>query len=986
MTQTNEANEFWVSRWEETVRNSAALSVLIAFALFGNIVFQFDVQLGTDSPEFAILFASRIVVCLPVPVLVYLAFTNEPKLTALFSAQLVLVLAFSLSNSLAIYFSGTQGNSYLLQHYLSLLLALAVFQIPTRLAMISASISTLSLAAAWIAGGKQTGLGVTQIGLSGLLLIALLIFHKAAHKRRVAVFEKNREREEKEQEYVRELSETRQQLQKILTNLYETIYQTDADGLVVYASPSVERLLGYTPEDVIGTPLAALYKNPKSRDELLARLAANPGQFVSIESELIRKDGTTIWVETNTRLLLDENGHPAGVEGSTRDITEKHELNEKLIEYQETLESRVADRTKKLEASQSRFSQIITSTSQGYWRVDRDRIIQEVNPAMCRLLQCSEQEILGRKSSDFVATDNLATLDTQNKLRKKGLAAAYELTLKRPNGSTVPCIIHPSLLRNETGEVIGSMSLATDISDIKDANAELERARSVAETANEAKTSFLANMSHEIRTPMNGIIGMSELLSQTHLDDNQGQMLSTISDSANALLRIIDDVLDISKVEAGRMELASVEFQPVGLVEDVLRITRPLSDQSDVRMLFRADPDCMGRVRCDPVRLRQIILNLISNAIKFARPESGIRRVVIHLKRTPDGQFAFSIEDNGIGISEENQKKLFQAFSQAEASTTRRFGGTGLGLAISRGLAQRMGGDIIVHSELGVGSTFTAILPLEPVANSEPDIDFSGLTVFINRDAEYMPQPYVNLIRHYGGQFVSVEDPAEFRASIKSCTDQPIVILPRSDVKHLDDLNQPTTSGLTPRFLVFDYQDPGILPPLPDNALDIRAFPLFPNVFLEKISALAGRRKHIFTTAPAQTAATPDGDDARKCRILVVEDNPINLMVIERQLETLGYDHISAEDGIEGFRLWQAEPVTLVLTDLHMPNLDGYGLTRKIRDTETALGQPAIPIIALTANAMQGERENCLSNGMNDYLTKPLALNDLEKAIAHWAK
>jgi len=226
--------------------------------------------------------------------------------------------------------------------------------------------------------------------------------------------------------------------------------------------------------------------------------------------------------------------------------------------------------------------------------VDRDRIIQEVNPAMCRLMQCTEQEILGHKSADFVATDNLATLETQNKLRKKGYAASYELTLKRPNGSTVPCIIHPSLLRNEEGEVIGSMSLAADISDIKDANAELERARSEAEMANEAKSSFLANMSHEIRTSMNGIIGMSELLSQTKLDDKQGQMLSTVSDSANALLRIIDDVLDISKVEAGRVELASVEFQPVGLVEDVLRITRPLSDQSDVRMLFRADPDCIG--------------------------------------------------------------------------------------------------------------------------------------------------------------------------------------------------------------------------------------------------------------------------------------------------------------------------------------------------------------------------------------------------------
>ena len=225
LKQKVEEFDFWVSRWEEVVRNSAALSVLIAFALFANIVFQFDVQLGTDTPEIAALFASRAAVFLPVPILVYLVFTSEPKLNALFSAQLVLVLAFSLSNSLAIYFSGIQGNSYLLQHYLSLLLALAVFQIPTRPAIISAGISTLSLIAAWVAGGKQTTLDVKHIVLSVLLLIALVIFHKAAHKRKVATFEKNREREAQEQEYVRELSETRQQLQKILTNLYETIYQ-----------------------------------------------------------------------------------------------------------------------------------------------------------------------------------------------------------------------------------------------------------------------------------------------------------------------------------------------------------------------------------------------------------------------------------------------------------------------------------------------------------------------------------------------------------------------------------------------------------------------------------------------------------------------------------------------------------------------------------------------------------------------------------------
>jgi CheY-like chemotaxis protein/nitrogen-specific signal transduction histidine kinase/HPt (histidine-containing phosphotransfer) domain-containing protein len=395
--------------------------------------------------------------------------------------------------------------------------------------------------------------------------------------------------------------------------------------------------------------------------------------------------------------------------------------------------------------------------------------------------------------------------------------------------------------------------------------AEAERERAEAEAANQAKSTFLATMSHEIRTPMNGVLGMMEVLDRQGLNASQQRTVATMRDSAQALLRIIDDVLDFSKIEAGRLELEAAPFSLSGLIDGVLSTFQAQAVAKGLILSGAVEPGSDDTLIGDATRVRQILFNLLGNALKFT--ERG--RITVRAGTAPLGggrtQVTLAVEDTGIGIDEEQRRRLFQPFAQADSSTTRRFGGTGLGLSIVRRLANLMEGDISAQSEPGKGSTF-----------------------------------FVRLV------FDAAPKDALFTATQHSA------------------------------------------------------------------ACHAGR-------------ALPLPRSGERPVVLVVDDHPVNLEVLVRQLELLGVEADTAVDGVEALEAWSTKPYAAVLADIHMPRMDGYELTRKVRAIEAERsGSSRTPVVAVTANAMKGEEERCLAAGMDAYLVKPVNIDWLRATLVRW--
>jgi len=410
----------------------------------------------------------------------------------------------------------------------------------------------------------------------------------------------------------------------------------------------------------------------------------------------------------------------------------------------------------------------------------------------------------------------------------------------------------------------GLAGIYTDISELKRREAELEQARDEAEAANQSKSTFLATMSHEIRTPMNGVLGMMEILERQGVDEEQRPTVETMRESAQALLRIIDDVLDFSKIDAGRLELESTAFSLSGVIEGAMAAMRPQGLDKGLTLTADIDPGSSDALEGDPGRVRQILINLLGNAVKFT--ERGFVRMAASTAPLGDGRIrvSLSVADSGIGMDDAQLSRLFEPFAQADSSTTRRYGGTGLGLSIVRRLAQLMEGDVNVESKLGAGTTFRITLVLRAAPADSP------------------------------------------------------------------------LRAITP------------------------------------LAARARRRQ------PAESAA----------RVLVVDDHPVNLKVLVKQLQMLGIAADTAVDGVEALAMWRAGHYAVVLADVHMPRMDGYELADAIRREEAAMPGNArhTPIVAVTANAMRGEEERCLAAGMDAYLAKPVSFDRLRAALSRWLR
>ena len=557
---------------------------------------------------------------------------------------------------------------------------------------------------------------------------------------------------------------------------------------------------------------------------------------------------------------------------------------------------------------------------------------------------------------------------------------------------------HEARLREESersrrGEAEVS-ALQQEINRHTQLESELTKAKQAAEAAVMAKGEFLATMSHEIRTPLNGIVPMLDLLMHSRMPPDQVELVRTAFTSSHQMLRIVDDILDYSKLEADKLELETTGFNLREVLESIITLMQRPAEAKGLRLLLNIEQGVRLPVRGDPVRLRQVVSNLISNAVKFTERGS----VTLNVKRLRESaaqhQLRFEVRDTGIGIGQDAQERLFQAFSQADASTTRLYGGTGLGLAICQRIVTLMGGSIGVESEPGQGSTFWFEIPLLKVQGDMParEADLTGARVLLVTADGRLRQRLAMLLPNWGMRLTTAENTHDALERLRQANAQGepwtySVVLGDLGTLHGTALSRARNLERTALYgkvrLLYLRGDDTTPVDLPAGAQAVSRGT--PDADLR--AALSGEDlgNNIPLAARHTSSAGSDMTQQATPRLLLVEDNPVNLMVAQRLLQVIGMECETACNGQVALEKLQATNYDMVLMDCQMPVLDGYAATRRWREHEQASGAPQrLPIIAMTANAMAGDRQKCLDAGMDDYLAKPVTRGELERCINRW--
>jgi PAS domain S-box-containing protein len=760
-----------------------------------------------------------------------------------------------------------------------------------------------------------------------------------------------------------ELRRQKQYVESLVEINPTAVVTVDRDGVVTSWNLAAEELFGYSRDEAIGRDLDDLVVGQDLRSQAVSYdEALQAGRFHTV-TQRARRDGTLADVELIVVPVIEE-GEPTGYLVIYHDISQ---LQRQKQYYQSLLEVSP--------------TAIVT--------IDPDHQVTSWNPAAEQLFGYSREEAIGRDIDSLVANTEAVHDEAVQLNRQAREAGEVRLTTRRTHkdGSLVDVDVRAVPIR-VGGELVGLYAIYHDIS-------ELQRAREQAEAATQAKSAFLAMMSHEIRTPMNAVIGMTRLLLDTDLTPEQRSYAEVIGSSGEALMAVIDDILDFSKIEAGRLELESRPLDLRDCVESALEVVTPSASSKGLDLAYSVDQGLPGMIMGDATRLRQILINLLNNAVKFTDTGEVVLSVDGEALGSGDGEGSkrhrlhFAIRDSGIGIPQDRLSRLFESFSQVDASTTRRYGGTGLGLAISKRLSELMGGTIWAESRVGEGSTFHFTIQAEQAPGLAPAYErgaspqLHGRRVLIVDDNATNRYILVRQAESWGMLTRDTASPAQALEWIRRGDPFDLAIL---------DLQMPEMDGVTLAGEIGRYRDARALPLVLLTSLgpwgEVRGGVEFAASLTKPIkpSQLYDTLMNVLGAAPAgvQAPASREGPieqlaERVPLRILVAEDNVVNQQVAQLLLKRLGYRADVAADGLQALQALERESYDVVLMDVQMPKLDGLEATRRIHQRWPEGRRPHV--IAATANAMREEREACVAAGMDDYLSKPIRMEELAAAL-----
>ena len=816
----------------------------------------------------------------------------------------------------------------------------------------------------------------------------------------------------------KKLKKSEKKYRSILEDIDDGYYEVDLEGDLIFFNDALCNIYGYSREELLGMNYKEYTdkKNSKKVQNFFNTIYKKETSGQAFDWEFIQKDGNMIPVETSVSLIKDNDDISIGFRGMVRNITERIQSEKKQNEISKELEITNIELEHAVERSNQMVSesamayleldQIFQASAEGMWVISRSYEIIRVNKMFLNIINETHKGIKGKKCYEIFPTHLCHTKKCPllKIINDNHIHIELDLEVKTKDNPSNPFILSAYPYKNVGNETIGAVVVLKDITERKKAEV-FEAEKIKAEAENLSKSEFLANMSHEMRTPLNGIIGMTELIQETNLEDKQKNIFDTIVNEAKALVGIINDVLDFSKIEAGKFELENIGFNLRHLIEDVSNNIAMRAQQKGLEFISYFSPDIPSRISGDPGRLRQILMNLAGNSLKFTHTGEIFIKADMQKDFKDKLRIHFFVKDTGIGIPDDKQETIFNSFTQADGSTTREYGGTGLGTAISKQLVQLMGGEIGLISEEGKGSTFWFTVDFlkekeEHNVQEPKNLDLNNLNVLIvdqNRNNRYVQMQY---LKSWGCHSVQAKDENQalsfIEESISSNKLFDLIIIDSllsgttafklaGQIRKIESLKKVPIILMTTVGWIGDSKE--------CKKLEINGYltkPVKWHELQKTIKLVLGYsvENENQKPLPLVTKHTIAEANRENVQILLVEDYPTNQKVALTHLNEAGYYVVLAENGEKAVNEYKQNRYDMILMDIQMPVMGGFEATRIIRDIETGSNKAdaeSIPIIAMTAHAMGDYKKLCLEAGMDDYISKPLLRKDLLTIVNKWS-